>query len=372
MEAMPHLPDGQAKRGRQIATALAGSWRSSPPALVLSPAALARIAPRLLQTGGGGLAWWKVRHSPLQASPPAFQFRQAYRLHSIHSALHESHLQEVVVLLRAAGIEPLVAKGWAIARLYPEQGLRPYGDIDLCVRPDQWPSALTALRQTGKQWDWLDLHEGVGDLPDRSWQEVYRRSQLAQVGGLEVRLLSPEDQLRQLCLHLMRHGAWRPLWLCDIGAALENRPGNFDWEYCLSGDRCLTEWVLYALALASRLLGARLDDVELAGASADPPWLVASVLHLWGSEFHPLQELPMALHLRHPAGLFQAVCRRWQNPIEVLFPRSARPFRHLPRLLVQLLACAVRAAQLTTRLPGVTRNPPAPQTTVCSLHLHSM
>jgi len=29
------------------------------------------------------------------------------------------------------GVEPILGKGWAIARLYPERGMRPYGDIDL-------------------------------------------------------------------------------------------------------------------------------------------------------------------------------------------------------------------------------------------------
>ena len=46
-----------------------------------------------------------------------------------------------------------------------------------------------------------------------------------------------EDQLRQLCLHLLRHGACRPLWLCDVAVMLESLPGDFDWDRCLGGDR---------------------------------------------------------------------------------------------------------------------------------------
>lgn len=63
--------------------------------------------------------------------------------------------------LGAAGVEPLLIKGWAIARLYPGAGLRPYTNLDLIVRP----SELGAAR--GNLWKppavAVDLHEE----PDR-------------------------------------------------------------------------------------------------------------------------------------------------------------------------------------------------------------
>jgi hypothetical protein len=48
--------------GRLVAQALAGAWRSTPPALELSPAELDRIAPQLLKSGAGALGWWRVRN----------------------------------------------------------------------------------------------------------------------------------------------------------------------------------------------------------------------------------------------------------------------------------------------------------------------
>ena len=44
-------------------------------------------------------------------------------------------------LLREKGIEAILAKGWAVARLYPDRVLRPYGDIDICVSADQFNTA---------------------------------------------------------------------------------------------------------------------------------------------------------------------------------------------------------------------------------------
>ncbi len=52
------------------------------------------------------------------------------------------------------------------------------------------------------------------------------RSQLVNLDGVDVRVPGLEDHLGILCLHLLHHGAFRPLWLCDIAAALETRPAE--------------------------------------------------------------------------------------------------------------------------------------------------
>ena len=45
--------------------------------------------------------------------------------------MQEHHLGQVVALLNATGIKPVVVKGWSAAQPYAEPGLRPSGDIDL-------------------------------------------------------------------------------------------------------------------------------------------------------------------------------------------------------------------------------------------------
>src|SRR5262249_54417073 len=156
-------------------------------------------------------------------------------------------------LLRHRGVDVLVCKGWTIARLYPETGLRPYGDIDSCVRPDQMTTAMAILSEEGGPGGNVDLHCGVPDLENRRWHDLIRRSRLVSLGAEQVRILGPEDQLRQLCLHLLRHGAWRPLWLCDIGMFVESLPAGFDWDYFLHGKQRLAGWLVCVLGLASRL-----------------------------------------------------------------------------------------------------------------------
>ena len=159
-------------------------------------------------------------------------------------------------LLRAVGVEPLLAKGWAAVRLYPEPGLRPYGDIDLWVRPEQHPVALAALSGPAGQRCRVDLHDRFAQL-DCTWQDVYERSRLEQLGEVEVRLLGAEDHLRLICIHMLGHGAWRPVWLCDIAAAVESLPEDFDWARCLHGHPRRAQWIVCAIGLARQVLGAR-------------------------------------------------------------------------------------------------------------------
>ena len=87
----------------------------------------------------------------------------------------------------------------------------------------------------------------------------------------------PEDHLRLLCLHLLRHGASRPLWLCGCwgSARVDGTRADFDWEYFLSGNRRRTDYVACTLLLAHRLLGARLDGTPVKGRAEQlPSWLV--------------------------------------------------------------------------------------------------
>jgi hypothetical protein len=214
-------------RGRLVAQLLAGSWRAAPPATLNSAEELSAISRLLLKAGAGGLAWSKVRHSDLKSSLAARKLQQAYRVHSIQAALHERNLKQVIELLCANRLEAVLVKGWAIARLYPEPGMRPYGDLDLCVLPEDYERAKKVFDAARIPECDIDLHSGFGKFYDREAEDVFANSEVARLGDASVRVLSAEDDLRFLCLHLLRHGAVRAPWLCDIAMALEARPANW-------------------------------------------------------------------------------------------------------------------------------------------------
>ena len=179
-------------RGELVAAVLAGAWRPSPPPLSLSLTGLAEITPLLLRTGSAGLGWWRVRSSELRTSSAALQLQQAYRIYILKAAAQKRRIVRAITLLRSAGVEPLLVKGWAIARLYPERGLRPteYGDIDLCVRPEQYAVALAVLAPEPERAN-VDLHEGLSQLHRPSLDDVYERSHLVPLSDRPGRRLPP-------------------------------------------------------------------------------------------------------------------------------------------------------------------------------------
>ena len=334
--------------GVLVARLLAGSWRREPPPPDISEAELGSIAHLLHRSGASSLAWHKIRHTPLRASPEAVELQQAYRLHSLHAALHERSLKQVIPLLRGHGVEPVLVKGWAIARRYPEPWLRPYTDIDLCLMPDQYATAKDVLNCPENQGYDVDLHPGFGKFYERQAEEIFSRTQLVRLGDVEVRVLSAEDDLRFLCMHMLRHGANRPSWLVDIAALLEARGEAFDWDLCLTGSRRQADWVACAIGLAQQLLGADVEGTPVAGRANNlPRWLTPAVVEEWSKPYHMPAQL--AVYLRHPVRqvrkLLAELRQHWPNPIEATMTLEG-PFNKMPRLPFQVGHIFSRTAAL--------------------------
>jgi len=339
---------------------LAGSWRSHPGPVNTSAEELKQIAPLVLGSGAGALVWWRIKDSHLQSSKIAFQFRQAYRLHTLQAALHEREIKQVFTLLRLSDIEPILVKGWAVAQLYPEKGLRPHDDIDLIVRPDQYRAAQSALGDWKEKRDRIDLHKDCSAVDDRDFDSLYARSRLVNLDGVEVRVPGPEDHLGILCLHLLHHGAFRPLWLCDIAAAVETRPADFDWARCLGKNKRRADWIACTVGLTHQLLGAVVEDTPAAARSKRlPRWFLSGVLKQWETPFakdqSPMKNrAPMAAYLRHPSGALEDLRARWPNPIMATIDMEGR-FNELPRLPYQLGTCLARALKFLGQLPKLLR-----------------
>jgi len=331
-----------------LARVLSGTWRSSPRPLDVAQQDLTRIMPQLLCSGAAGLAWSRVRLSSLKESPAASLLRQAYRFQTLQAALQERELVEVFGNLRSAGIEPILVKGWAIACSYAEKGLRPSGDFDLLIQPSQMAAATAALRVSRPRTFNVDLqHREFAKLEPNSLNAIWNRSRLVEH---DIRVLCPEDHLRFLCLHMLRHGAWRPLWLCDISAELESRPAGFDWGLCLRGRR-QAGWIACAIRLANQLIGADINETPASiGRYRLPEWLVREVLQQWENP-DPLERMaldyrePIAKSLANPARLGEEIRARWPNPIQATIGVGG-PLNELPRLPFQIGDGLVRLAKL--------------------------
>jgi hypothetical protein len=345
-----------------ISDVLTAGWRDTAAPTNLSQLDLASVSTLILGSGAGALGWAKLRNSELHSCAAAIEFQQAYRHHTIEAAIHERDIKQVFGLLRSHGIEPVLVKGWSVARLYPEKGLRPYDDTDIVVRPADWSKAQAVISAQVATHFSVDLHRGFEELDDRSNHDLFSDSQLVELGDVAVRVLRPEDSLRIICLHLLHHGAFRPLWLCDVAVAVESRPGDFDWDRCLGQNKRVADWVACTIGLAHRLLGARIEDTPVKHrAESLPSWLVPTVLKQWENPFskdHGVarHRAPMASYLRNPAGLFRDLKTRWPNPIEATINLRGS-FNKFPRFPYQVGDCIVRATRFALNLPRSLKDP---------------
>jgi hypothetical protein len=339
--------------GKLIARVLAGAWRSTPPVLEVSKQELMEATPALSMSAEAGLAWWKLAQSSLRTCTAAWRVKQTYRQYSLRSALDEVKIKRVFNLLRSVDIQPILVKGWAAARLYPQEGLRPYGDIDLVVNAEQYSAAISTLKSDGLSDHTVDVHRGFEKLDDLSFAELYERSRLLKLDDVDVRVLGLEDQLRILCVHMLRHGAWRPLWVCDVGAAVESRPADFDWTSCLGRNRRRADWVACAIGLAHQLLGADVEDTPVASrAKCLPSWFIPSVLKQWGAHYR--HRVHMQIYFRDPIGALKELRYHWPNPIEATI-NVRGPLNELPRLPFQIGDSLLRTASFLTELPHLLR-----------------
>lgn len=310
----------------------------------------------LLFRHGASALGFRVAGADVSHRASVIRLQDAYRWNALSVARHELRLARVMRAIGEAGIEAITGKGWAVAREYPSPGLRPCGDIDLYADEKEGDRAIAAL---GAQSDIaVDLHRGYADLDDRDAGEIHRRSRTATVEGVSVRYFGPEDHLRLVCVHTVRHGVLRALWLCDVALLAETLPNNFDVRYFTTGDPRRTEAALAALGLARVLLGARLDRFALPTTKLRPPeWMADVILAEWGRARSPHgAREPFLREILRPWRWPSALALRWPNAVEAAY-ETGTPLSQGGSLRVQVAACGSRIRRFTKRPRGLV---PAP------------
>ncbi len=185
-------------------------------------------------------------------------------------------------------------------------------------------------------------------LLDAPWSRIRERAEEAEVAGVPVRVLGAEDHLVLLCTHLFAHGAWRPTWLCDVGAFVEAPRDAFDWSRILTLPRRLGGQCRAGVLLAGRLLGANLEPTPWDGPGERlPGWLPRAVERAWGRGGHYSVTTRIGLEGHEPRKLLRAVRVRWPNEVEATF-RWRAPLNAFPRLPFQVLDVLSRAGRLVT------------------------
>lgn len=346
--------------GERLARALHGAWRSHSLPLDLTEDELESTRPLLHKAAVGTLLWWRLRKSPLAQSALVVELHEIAAGVALNHIQYEREVAQIFACLGEASVDAILVKGWAMARHYPDPSLRPLGDIDLIVRPDQEAHAARLLRDLNLT-RFVDLeHEDIGRLSDGGWDDLFAHSQRASLNGAPIRVLSPEDHLALLCMHCLHHGCSRAIWLCDIAVALEARPPHFDWDRCI-GTGSRSSAVLAGLRLTHALLGADISGTPATGKEA-PRWLVAATLKAWEApEFREYITRELVLDaVRRPWKLPAALFIRWPGPIEASL-RVGAPFNDFPRFPFQLLSFVDLTARLLWRMPRLLRERGQPQ-----------
>lgn len=269
----------------------------------------------------------------------ARKFYYLYHLTRRRNARAYGQLREVLLGLRAAGIEAIVLKGAALAaEVYQDSGLRPFADMDILVRRRDLQRAHDILRDLGYRLNYqgnsitapggADLkyrsarqyyHEGGDYLSiDLYWQlgrypyivpidheGFWERASKVTLEGVPALVLSPEDAMLHLSLDFIL-GVWyghpELKSLRDI-AEIACRQ-EVDWEALASraSRSALAPSLYYSGRLAREMLGAAVPEETLAriypGASWWKGWALRRLEKRIFGGGHPLKYPLLAILMR--------------------------------------------------------------------------
>jgi hypothetical protein len=228
------------------------------------------------------------------------------------NALMTQQLLRVLTAFADTGVPCIPFKGVILAQfVYGGLGLRPASDLDILVQRHDLPAARAVLHRLGfaqdPEADFGHLHHALHDAPysyhvggrhvrlDLHWtvwaphlfvidiERLWARAQERQLGGVPIRILTPEDRLLHLAIHRSRT-ALRLRLACDIAEVMRAQGASLDWDYLIDlAHRGGARTALYAaLATAHTLLGAPLPPSILPRLKVSFPKrrLLAA---LWGS-----------------------------------------------------------------------------------------
>lgn len=162
--------------------------------------------------------------------------RPGVRLLAARNLMVDRLTAEIAGAFASEGIESLVLKGPVLAEwLYPGE-VRPYGDSDLLIAPDDWPRAVGVLKRLGfhnylepmghprmesfagtaflRGGDNLDLHctlHGLEGSPDLIAASLMATAERQVIGRAELRVPGRAALLLHVGLHAAQHSHSKPI-----------------------------------------------------------------------------------------------------------------------------------------------------------------
>lgn len=184
--------------------------------------------------------------------------------------VYPQQLKQIAAAYDEAGITLLLLKGYVLGKsIYNQPALRPYGDFDLLVHPDQLDEAEEQLVKLGYYADesqhprawYRQHHHHLAPYIHAEWmpvevhwdlsynlyktavqvdlEAVWAQSEPFMLEDVAARTLCAEHQLIYLCIHAVNIHLFsmglKPL--CDVGELLTQQADQLDWQAVVQTSR---------------------------------------------------------------------------------------------------------------------------------------
>ncbi|MEJ2429284.1 MAG: nucleotidyltransferase family protein [Deltaproteobacteria bacterium] len=206
---------------------------------------------------------------PSECRPPEAmtnELRQDFLVSVVRSLHMERQLGEILEAFREQGVRALVLRGPALAfSLYPDPAMRPSGDLDLLVMPEQVIEARGILESLGYtclakrfetsrdffreecfihqknpgnkspvdlHWVHWELHPFFRGSEEVDIQDLFQRSWRVEAPTLTFETLHPVDYLIHSAIHLVmiHKNEMRLSWIYDTALLAQHLQVPDDWE----------------------------------------------------------------------------------------------------------------------------------------------
>jgi len=205
---------------------------------------------------------------------------------------HYDELHHILNSFKDEGIPVIVLKGAALAEIiYHDIGLRGFNDIDILVRREDLQRAKSVINNAGYVLDKIGSPEYYSEkfgynlhyfknniILEIHWDiarkinneqysriaidELWKNASPVKIADSEAYVLSFEEMLLHLCVHLAGHRYNRLIWFCDISEIIRN---GINWEKILKKAKKYRARILmyYGLRFTSDLLSTEVPDMVL-------------------------------------------------------------------------------------------------------------
>ena len=223
-------------------------------------------------SGIGPLLYHILREADVDGLLPGWvmsKLEMEYYSALTHNIFYYRELSDILSSFQRSGVQAIILKGMALAEtLYPDISLRPFGDMDLLIRDQDLPRAESELQRLGYEKYVEEFRQGYGREFEKYFAYVKRgsvnvyvdlhtcllrvadaqradnplfpsdkengfwdRAVVAQIGENTGLVLSPEDTVLHLCVHVFRHGSSiRLLWLYDLALIILKHGESLNWK----------------------------------------------------------------------------------------------------------------------------------------------